>query len=97
MRNPSLSLHGIEGAFSAPGSKTVIPAAVKGKFSIRLVPNLGIENTTELVIKYVNDEFKKIGSKNRCEVVLTHGGEPWIVSKQKLATYVASPSSSSQY
>ncbi|RSH87405.1 hypothetical protein EHS25_003315 [Saitozyma podzolica] len=78
MRNPSLSLHGIEGAFSAPGSKTVIPASVKGKFSIRLVPNLGIKSTTELVVKYINDEFKKIGSKNRMECVLTHGGEPWI-------------------
>ncbi|TXT07163.1 hypothetical protein VHUM_03333 [Vanrija humicola] len=78
MRNPSLSLHGIEGAFYAPGSKTVIPAAVKGKFSIRLVPNLGIKNTTDLVVKYVQDEFAKLGSKNKLEVYLTHGGEPWI-------------------
>lgn len=35
MRYPSLSLHGIEGAFSSPGGKTVIPAKVHGKFSIR--------------------------------------------------------------
>jgi Cys-Gly metallodipeptidase DUG1 len=34
MRNPSLSLHGIEGAFSEPGAKTVIPANVSGKFRI---------------------------------------------------------------
>lgn len=37
MREPSLSLHGIEGAFSGVGAKTVIPAKVSGKFSIRLV------------------------------------------------------------
>jgi len=37
MREPSLSLHGIEGAFSAAGAKTVIPAKVSGKFSIRYV------------------------------------------------------------
>lgn len=37
MRYPSLSLHGIEGAFSAAGAKTVIPAKVSGKFSIRSV------------------------------------------------------------
>ena len=37
MRYPSLSLHGIEGAFYAPGAKTVIPAKVSGKFSIRYV------------------------------------------------------------
>ena len=35
MRYPSLSIHGIEGAFYAPGAKTVIPAKVSGKFSIR--------------------------------------------------------------
>lgn len=38
MRNPCLSIHGIEGAFSAAGSKTVIPASVSGKYSIRSVP-----------------------------------------------------------
>jgi Cys-Gly metallodipeptidase DUG1 len=37
MRSPSLSLHGIEGAFSGAGGKTVIPAKVAGKFSIRCV------------------------------------------------------------
>lgn len=37
MRNPSLSIHGIEGAFSGGGAKTVIPATVGGKFSLRLV------------------------------------------------------------
>jgi len=35
MRLPSLSIHGIEGAFSGAGGKTVIPAKVSGKFSIR--------------------------------------------------------------
>lgn len=37
MREPSLSLHGIEGAFYGSGAKTVIPAKVIGKFSIRYV------------------------------------------------------------
>ena len=36
-RNPSLSLHGIAGAFSGAGAKTVIPATVSGKFSLRYV------------------------------------------------------------
>lgn len=44
MREPSLSLHGIEGAFYAPGAKTVIPASVTGKFSIRLVPDMTRES-----------------------------------------------------
>jgi Cys-Gly metallodipeptidase DUG1 len=37
MRNPSLSIHGIEGAYSGAGAKTIIPGTVGGKFSIRLV------------------------------------------------------------
>ena len=39
-RFPALSLHGIEGAFSDGGAKTVIPRKVIGKFSIRLVPDM---------------------------------------------------------
>ena len=35
MRQSSLSIHGIEGAFYGSGAKTVIPAKVTGKFSIR--------------------------------------------------------------
>lgn len=50
-----------------------------GKFSIRLVPNLTVASVTELVVKYIQEEFKKLGSKNKMEVYLTHGGEPWIV------------------
>jgi Cys-Gly metallodipeptidase DUG1 len=40
MRQPSLSLHGIQGAFSDAGGKTVIPAKVGGKFSIRYIHSL---------------------------------------------------------
>ena len=39
MREPSLSLHGIEGG---AGAKTVIPAKVVGKFSIRYVSVLAM-------------------------------------------------------
>jgi Cys-Gly metallodipeptidase DUG1 len=52
-RYPSLSLHGIEGAFSGPGSKTVIPARVVGKFSLRTVPNQAPEEMTRLVQAYI--------------------------------------------
>ena len=39
-RYPCLSLHGIEGVFSDPGQKTVIPHRAVLKFSIRLVPGM---------------------------------------------------------
>lgn len=50
-RYPSLSIHGIEGAFDEPGTKTVIPGRVIGKFSIRLVPHMN----TSVVEKQVRN------------------------------------------
>ncbi|KAI1136150.1 cytosolic non-specific dipeptidase [Hypoxylon sp. FL0543] len=79
-RYPSLSIHGVEGAFSAPGAKTVIPAKVIGKFSIRTVPNMEIEKTNELVEKYVKDVFAKLGSKNTLKVYPQHTGKWWVAS-----------------
>ncbi|KAI7917474.1 cytosolic non-specific dipeptidase [Pyricularia oryzae] len=79
-RYPSLSLHGIEGAFSAPGAKTVIPAKVIGKFSIRTVPNMEIDRTNEFVYKYVNEQFAKLNSKNTLKVYAQHCGKWWVAS-----------------
>ena len=79
-RNPSLSLHGIEGAFSAPGAKTVIPAKVTGKFSIRTVPNMEVEKTNDLVCRYVEGVFQKLGSKNTLKVWPQHTGNWWVAS-----------------
>ena len=39
----SLSLHGLEGALSGSGAKTVIPRREVSKFSIRLMPNMILE------------------------------------------------------
>ena len=79
-RYPSLSVHGVEGAFSAPGAKTVIPAKVIGKFSIRTVPNMEIEQTNKLVEKYVTEVFQKLGSKNTMKVYPQHTGKWWVAS-----------------
>lgn len=64
-RFPSLSVHGIEGAFSGPGAKTVIPCKVKGKFSIRLVPNMKPENVDKCVIKFLNNLWHQRKSPNK--------------------------------
>jgi Cys-Gly metallodipeptidase DUG1 len=78
MRYPSLSLHGIEGAFYSEGAKTVIPAKVIGKFSIRTVPNMEIDPVTKLVEKHVNDEFAKLKSKNTMKFSVVHCGKWWV-------------------
>lgn len=67
-RYPSLSLHGIEGAFAEPGQKTVIPAKVIGKFSIRIVPNQTPENVEKNVKEYINKLWKARGSPNSITV-----------------------------
>lgn len=77
-RYPSLSIHGIEGAFSEAGAKTVIPAKVKGKFSIRTVPNIESAKLTELVIKHVEQDFAKLNSPNKVHVELIHDGDYWL-------------------
>ncbi|XP_010136271.1 PREDICTED: cytosolic non-specific dipeptidase isoform X2 [Buceros rhinoceros silvestris] len=77
-RYPSLSLHGIEGAFSASGAKTVIPRKVIGKFSIRLVPNMTPEEVTKHVEDYLNKKFAELQSPNKFRVYLGHGGKPWV-------------------
>lgn len=79
-RYPSLSIHGIEGAFSAPGAKTVIPAKVIGKFSIRTVPDMQSDKVDQLVFQYVKNEFRKLGSKNIIDVSLQHAGNWWVAS-----------------
>ncbi|KAG5887433.1 hypothetical protein JTB14_024632 [Gonioctena quinquepunctata] len=76
-RYPSLSLHGIEGAFSESGQKTVIPKKVIGKFSIRIVPNQKPEQIEKYVVEYVQKKWKERGSPNKMKVLMADGGSPW--------------------
>ena len=77
-RYPSLSLHGIEGAFSGSGAKTVIPSQVIGKFSIRTVPNIDSDTLDKLVIDYCNEKFRELKSSNTFKAELIHGGAYWV-------------------
>ncbi|KHJ86593.1 peptidase dimerization domain protein [Oesophagostomum dentatum] len=79
-REPCLSLHGIEGAFSGAGEKTVIPSKVIGKFSIRLVPNMKPEKVNKMVIDYLNELWKKRGSPNTFNPRLGHDALPWVAN-----------------
>lgn len=90
-RFPSLSLHGIEGAYAERGAKTVIPRKVIGKFSIRLVPDqdpddiIGKvcvwrgESSQPIQVKtFIESEFKQSGSTNNVTVACTHGARAWV-------------------
>lgn len=77
-RHPSLSLHGIEGAFDGVGSKTVIPRKVTGKFSIRIVPNMDPPEVEKVVTAHLEKVHKERGSPNPIKVSMGHGGKPWV-------------------
>lgn len=63
-RYPSLSIHGVEGAFDKPGAKTVIPGRVTGKFSIRLVPHMNLP----VVERQVTNVRCSSAQRDPCEV-----------------------------
>ena len=77
-RMPSLSMHGIEGAFADPGAKTVIPSKVIGKFSIRIVPNQTIDGVQKKVTDYLNKKWAELKSPNHFRVVPMKGGRYWL-------------------
>uniref|UniRef100_A0A3B3STZ6 Carnosine dipeptidase 1 n=1 Tax=Paramormyrops kingsleyae TaxID=1676925 RepID=A0A3B3STZ6_9TELE len=81
-RHPTVSIHGIEGAFSASGSKTVIPAKVTGKFSIRQVPNMDPKEVEKQVCSHLEDVFAKRGSPNKLKVSMVIGAKPWLADIQ---------------
>ncbi len=76
-RNPCLSLHGIEGAFSGSGAKTVVPAKVIGKVSMRLVPNQDPEEIAQLFTNYVKKEFQAMNSPNSLTIKALGAGDWW--------------------
>ncbi|XP_034285235.1 beta-Ala-His dipeptidase isoform X1 [Pantherophis guttatus] len=79
-RLPSLSIHGIEGAFYEPGIKTVIPSKVIGKFSIRQVPHMDLSKVEHQVKKHLEDVFSNRRSPNKLTVSMLMGAVPWIAN-----------------
>ncbi|XP_011501395.1 PREDICTED: cytosolic non-specific dipeptidase [Ceratosolen solmsi marchali] len=76
-RNPTLSLHGIEGAFYEPGEKTVIPGTVIGKFSLRIVPNMLPDEVEKKVETYIKKQWMARRSPNKMSISMSHAGRPW--------------------
>jgi len=80
-RFPSLSIHGIQGAFAEPGEKTVIPGKVTGKFSVRLVPSMSPEHVERVVVDHVLKQHEKLATKNDVKCYLGKGPSvPWVTN-----------------
>jgi nonspecific dipeptidase len=77
-RFPSLSVHGVEGAFSGPGAKTVIPCKVKGKFSIRIVEGMEPEAVDKCVTDHLNNLWSQRKSPNHFSVHPLQGSLAWV-------------------
>ncbi len=71
---PTLEVHGIRGGFIEKGAKTVIPATVMAKMSLRLPPELNLTSSDvyALLERYVKD-LTPVGIS--VEVRKHHGGE----------------------
>lgn len=76
-RNPSISIHGIQGAFHGPGAKTVVPGTVIGKVSARIVPNQKPDEIEELFKLYITKEFEKLNSPNKLDLYSIGNGDWW--------------------
>lgn len=79
-REPSLSIHGIEGAYAGSGFKTVIPGKVIGKFSIRIVPDMEADRTEKCVRDYIEKLQKERGSKNKIELQCIESGPYYLAN-----------------
>ena len=77
-RNPTLSVHGIEGAWSGVGAKTVIPARTVGKFSLRIVPDMEPIEVEKLIAEHVEREWIKLKSPNEYKLESIHGAKAWL-------------------
>jgi len=81
MRYPSLSIHGIKGAFDQDGTQTIIPHKISGRFSLRLVDPQTPDIIRPLVENFLDAEFAKLKSKNTMDVKFEVGILPWVGEK----------------
>ena len=75
-REPSLTVHRFN--VSGPENSTIIPSIARASISIRLVPDQQVEEIRGSLIKFLDDGFEKLGSKNALSISIDHEAEPWL-------------------
>jgi len=75
-REPSLSIHSLE--VSGPGNATVIPATVKAKVSLRIVPDQDLSAVAEALRDHLSASFNRIKSPNHFTVEINNATDWWL-------------------
>ncbi|MFX0087349.1 MAG: M20/M25/M40 family metallo-hydrolase [Candidatus Hodarchaeota archaeon] len=91
---PSLSICGLKGGFQELGSKTIVPAEASAKLDFRLVPNLTVKKTEELLKAYLTKKGfgeLKINLVTGYEPAKTSVSHPFIQLVKKVTQEIISP------
>ena len=91
---PTLDVHGIIGGYTGAGAKTVLPAKVHAKISMRLVPDQDYAEIGRLLQEYVAELTPP---SVRVQVTLEHGGPPSITDLNLPAMKAASQAYASAF
>jgi acetylornithine deacetylase/succinyl-diaminopimelate desuccinylase-like protein len=79
---PTLDVNGIWGGYTGEGAKTVLPSKAFAKISMRLVPNQGSHEISEIFTKH----FESIAPAGvKVKVTPHHGGEPVVTPTDSIA------------
>lgn len=83
---PTLDVNGIWGGYIGEGAKTVLPSKAYAKISMRLVPDQGSHEITELFTKH----FESIApAEVKVKITPHHGGEPVVTPTDSVAYQAA--------
>ena len=79
---PTLDVNGIWGGYTGEGAKTVLPSKAYAKISMRLVPNQGSHEISDMFTKH----FESIAPAGvKVKVTPHHGGEPVVTPTDSIA------------
>lgn len=74
-QEPNLSVHSIT---SESMTAVTIAGSAQAKLSIRIVPNQTAKEIADSLTKFLQDVFKKCGSKNKLNVSINSLADPWL-------------------
>ncbi|KAI9818919.1 MAG: hypothetical protein M1827_007740 [Pycnora praestabilis] len=75
-REASLTIHRFN--VSGPENSTIIPRLARASLSLRLVPNQEMVKVRESLIKFLEESFATLESKNYLTITIDHQADPWL-------------------